>query len=298
MKKISIGVDVGGTNVKIGLVSPSGTVLARTNLNTKSYAKNRLHLIDAIVNTALELVKQNGYTKKQIRGIGFGLPGLVDPKKGIVKILPNVPGWKDVPLRKLVQQRIKLPVVMDNDVNLITLAEWKHGAGKGYKDLICITLGTGVGGGLVFDNQFYRGPGFAAGEIGHFPYKEKVFEKYVGNKTLAEKAEKQLRRKIDKVSDVYYLAKSGHKGALKFWENIAEELAPTLTGAVNLLNPSLIIFGGGVSNNFPFFSPNLKKLIKKNAMPVQGKMVKLVRAKLDNDAGLIGAHILLNGEKK
>ncbi len=296
MKKVVIGVDVGGTNVKLGLVSATGRVLARTHFSTKNFTHSKTTLINAIIDNINELTKEYGLKKKNISGIGFGLPGLIDPKKGVVKVLPNVPGWHNVALKKIVQQKTKLPVVIDNDVNLITLAEWKYGAGRGYKNLVCITLGTGVGGGLVFDNHFYRGPGYVAGEIGHFPYQDKTFERYVGNKTLTQLASKRLRRKITEVSEVHLMAKKGHKGALKFWKSVAEHLAPTLIGTINLLNPPLVIIGGGVSNNFPFFAPKLKSLIKQKAMPVQGRMVKIVRAKLGNDAGLIGAQILLKGK--
>jgi len=107
--------------------------------------------------------------KKDVLGIGIGLPGLIDVGKGVVRVLPNIPGWENVPLKRLLEKKTGLRVQLENDVNMITLGEWVYGAGRGKKDLLCITLGTGVGAGLILNNNIYRGPGFAAGEIGHAP---------------------------------------------------------------------------------------------------------------------------------
>ena len=268
-------------------------MIARSRLVTKSFIHSSDRLIDAIIYQIKELLRDSGVLKKDVLGVGIGLPGLVNPKEGIVNVLPNVAGWNNVPLKKIIQQRLKLRVAIDNDVNMITLAEWRFGAGKGCKNFLCMTLGTGVGGGLILNDRIYRGEGFVAGEIGHFPYLGKSFEKHIGNKVLVKKARQQLRRKIDEMSQVYFLAKDGNQKALRFWESIAQELAPTITGVVNLLNPRLIIIGGGVANNFPFFAPKLKEIVRESAMSVQSHMLKIVRAKLGDDAGVIGARILL-----
>ena len=172
MRLCTIGVDVGGTNIKLGLVAPSGKIIAKTNLITKSYVHHPRHLIDALVAAIRALLLENGKTLKDIAGIGIGLPGLIDVPKGNVIFMPNIPGWKNIPLRRIIQTQLKLPVFIDNDVNLVALGEWKLGAGKGYKNLVCITLGTGVGGGLILDGALYRGEGFVAGEIGHIPLNE------------------------------------------------------------------------------------------------------------------------------
>jgi len=165
--------------------------------------------------------------------------------------------------------------------------------GKGCKNLLCITLGTGVGGGIILNNELYRGEGFAAGEIGHFPYQDSVFEHYVGNKTLVKKARKIFKAKKISIEDVFAEARQGNKKALRFWQEAGEDIGTMMTGYVNLMNPRLIIIGGGVSNNFRFLKDAIYQTIQKRAMKVQKRMVKVVRAKLGDDAGIIGAQVLV-----
>ena len=147
MSKFVIGIDVGGTNIKLGVVNKRGQVIARSSLITGSFVHNRNKLINALVEAITGLMAQTRLKKSQISGIGIGLPGLIDPVNGVVKFLPNIPHWREVPLKRILERRLAIPPFLENDVNLITLAEWHFGAGRGVRDLVCITLGTGVGGG-------------------------------------------------------------------------------------------------------------------------------------------------------
>ena len=303
MKQYTIGVDVGGTNIKLGLVNGSGTIVARAFLDTKSFYRSKKKLIDAIVGAVCDLIDEAKVASKDISGIGLGLPGPIDSERGIVNFLPNIPGWKDVPLKNIIQKKLRIPTFVDNDVNLITLGEWKFGAGKGYKNLLCMTLGTGVGGGLIFNGALYRGEGFAAGELGHMPLNEKgpdcncggwgCFERYVGNSYLLKKAAKVFKNKDTQFSDIFHLAKKGDPRAIRFWNETATHIGNALVGVVNLLNLRLIVIGGGVSNNYRFLGKTINAVIKRRAMRVQAKMVKIVRAQLGSDAGIIGAHVLV-----
>ncbi len=303
MSLCTIGVDVGGTNIKLGLVAPSGKIIAKTNLLTKSYIHNPLRLIDALVAAIHVLIRENGKTRKDIAGIGIGLPGLVDVSRGNVIFMPNIPGWKNIPLRRIIQSKLKLPVFLDNDVNLVALGEWKLGAGKGYKNLVCITLGTGVGGGLIFDGALYRGEGFVAGEIGHIPLNERgpacncggtgCFERYVGNHTLMDKAAKVFGKKNITIEDVFALATRGNARAIRFWRETATHIGNALVGVINLLNPRLIVIGGGVANNYKFMERTIQTVIRQRTMKVQRDMVRIVRARLGDEAGILGAHILV-----
>ena len=173
MSKVVVGIDVGGTNIKLGIVQPSGQITATTNLLTKNFIREKDLLINGLVEAVCSLLESNALHKNDIRGIGIGLPGLIDYKKGFVHFLPNIPSWKNVPLKKIMEERLRIPAFIDNDVNLITLGEWHYGAGRGIRNMVCITLGTGVGGGLILDNALYRGEGFTAGEIGHVPLNER-----------------------------------------------------------------------------------------------------------------------------
>ncbi len=241
--------------------------------------------------------------RENISGIGIGMPGLIDPIKGIVNFLPNVPGWKKVPFVKILEKSLKIPTFIDNDVNLMALGEWQYGAGKGYDNLICITLGTGVGGGIILDGRLYRGEGYVAGEIGHIPLNEKgpdcpcggkaCLERYVGNQRLQEISGKLFKNKNIKLEDIYDLANESNVRAIQFWEEAATHIGVALVGVVNLLNPRVIVIGGGVAKAFKYLKEPLTRTIKERSMFVQSRMVKIARAKLGDDAGIIGAQILI-----
>lgn len=303
MAKATVGIDFGGTNIKLGLVGYSGTIIDRTHLVTASYIRDKGRLIEALVRAISDLQAKRRLSRKDILGIGIGLPGLINPPRGLVNFLPNVPGWKNVPLKNILQKKTQIPTFMDNDVNLVTLGEWTFGAGRGFNNLICMTLGTGVGGGLILNGRLYRGEGFVAGELGHIPLNEKgpvcpcggqgCFERYVGNRTLLAKARKIFKNKNIRLQDIFRLANRGDKKALWFWEETAVHIGNALVGVVNLLNPRLIIIGGGVANNYKFLRKTIQRIIKKRSMKVQGQMVKIARAQLGDDAGILGAHVLV-----
>lgn len=307
MSKYVIGVDVGGTNIKLGLVSPSKRVIDRTGFVTKSFIPDRRKLVNAIVGHIVEIIAKNGLAKKDIQGVGIGLPGLVDTPNGIVRFLPNIPGWRNVPLKKNLESKLHLPVSLENDVNLIALGEWKYGAGRGVSNMVCMTLGTGVGSGLILDGRLYRGPGFAAGELGHMPLNEEgdpcgcggygCLETYVGNRRLVARAASVMNLKNITLEQMYALAKKGNSKALKFWDEAAHHIGNGLIGVINLLNPQRVIIGGGVSSNHEFLFKTIAAVIRKRAMPTQAAMAKIVRAQLGNDAGILGAQVLVNERK-
>ncbi|MBF0489103.1 MAG: ROK family protein [Candidatus Omnitrophica bacterium] len=304
MKKYVVGVDVGGTNIKLGLVHPRGVVIARSHFPTKPFSSSKKKLIGVLAHEIEKIITSQGLKDKDIAGVGVGVPGLVDFDKGVVRFLPNIPGWKNVPLKAILEKKLKLPVYVDNDVKLITLAEWKFGAGCGVKNLICLTLGTGVGSGLILDNRLYRGSANAAGELGHMPLNEKgpacncggfgCFEKYVGNQSLFALADQVMKKSDMTTQKMFALANAGNLKALQFWREAATHMGNGLVGVVNLLNPQLIVIGGGVSNNEKYLFPTIKEVIKKRSMSLQGSMVKIKRAKFGDDAGIIGAQVLVD----
>lgn len=303
MVKYIVGVDVGGTNIKLGIVGPSGKIIAKTVLATKSYSRDKNKLMDGIACAIGGLVKEKGLSNRDIQGVGIGLPGLVNFQKGIVIFMPNIPGWNDVPLKAMMQKKLGWPVFVDNDVNVVSLGEWKFGAGQGYQNLICMTLGTGVGGSLILNDVIYRGEGFVAGELGHMPLNEDgpscncggkgCFERYVGNRYLLLKAAELFENKDIRLEDIFRLASDGDQRAIRFWEEAAVHIGNALAGIVNLLNPRLIIIGGGVSNNYQFMKKTIEQVVRQRAMKVSRDMVKIVRAQLGDDAGIIGAYVLV-----
>ena len=293
----AIGIDLGATFVKIGLVDNRGKVYFRRKIKTPLGADKTL-LIDSIVNNVKDIIKESG---KAVSGIGIGVPGPVDSKKGIVHYFPNIKGWKEVPLKAMLEKKLGLTVMLDNDVNAMSLGEFVFGAGKGSRNIVCLTLGTGVGGGIIIDSKLYRGGSMTAGEIGHMPINETgpicncggiaCLERYIGNRYILERAEKIFGNSVtlERVSE---LAGLGDKKALAIWTDVAEKLSVALSQVVNLLNPDKIVIGGGVSKAGPFILNPLKKEIRKRAMKDQAAHVKIVPAKLGADAGIIGASLL------
>jgi len=308
MKQYVVGVDVGGTNIKLGVVGPWGQVIVRNSFATKPFASTQIKLITALSREIDASIIAAGLTKKQIAGVGIGLPGLVDFEKGIVRFLPNIPGWQSVHLKSILQKIVKLPVFVDNDVKIITLAESKFGAGKGVRNLICMTLGTGVGAALILNGQLYRGEDNAAGELGHMPLNEHgpkcncggfgCFEAYVGNRALYALASQVMGRPGMTIEAMYALAQKGNKKALSFWKMAAEHIGNGLVGIVNLLNPRLIIIGGGISHNEKFLFKTITDTIRLRAMSLQGSAFKIKRAQFKDDAGIIGAYVLVTNAQK
>jgi len=300
-KRVKIGIDLGATRIKMALVDHRGRVSYRREVETPLNVK-RPELISSLVNNIRGILKESGLKKKNIVGIGIGVPGHVDSEKGIVRYFPNIKGWEGVPLKSILQARLGIKVALDNDVNAMTLGEYRFGAGRGVENLVCLTLGTGVGGGLIINGEIYRGSTMCAGEVGHIPINEKgprcncggiaCIERYIGNRYVLDRSKKALGKKIT-LERVDILAKQGNKKAKAIWEDVGRKLGIALTGVVNLLNPDLIVVGGGVSKAGELILRPLRQEIRARAMKDQAKHVKVVRARLGDNAGIIGASLLV-----
>ena len=299
--RLRVGIDVGATRVKMALVDKRGRLSFRREIDTP-LDTNKVYLINSIVNNVREIIAESKAKKRDILGIGIGVPGPVDSKKGLVRYFPNIKGWKNTPLKSILEKRLGLKTALDNDVNAMTIGEYMFGAGKGVKNLICLTLGTGVGGGIIINGEIYRGSTMAAGEIGHVPINEKgpkcncrgiaCLERYIGNRYILQRA-KDIFGKTITLERLSALGRKGSKKALKIWEDVGKYLAIALIGVVNLLNPDMIIIGGGVSNAGNLILGPLRKEVGSRAMKDQALHVKIVRAKLGDNAGIIGASLLI-----
>ena len=161
-----IGIDVGGTNVKIALVDNDGKIIYSNTVPT--YAQMGYeYTVNNIKQAIRDLMKETNTDSKSIEAIGFDFPGQVDYKTGVVKLAPNIPGWVNVPIAQMIEEEFHIPTKIDNDVRCAALGEMKFGAGRGCENFVCITVGTGIGSGLVINGQLVRGAANAAGEIGH-----------------------------------------------------------------------------------------------------------------------------------
>jgi glucokinase len=300
-KKFIIAVDLGGTNLKIALLDLKYKIRDKGALSTRRFLKKE-NLISAIASSISRFIANNKLKKGDILGIGLGLPGPIDAERGIVHFFPNIPGWREVHLKSILEKRLGLPVSLDNDAKLMSLAEHKLGAAKGYKNALCITLGTGVGGAIILGDSLYRGENNAAGEIGHLSINEKgprcncggiaCLESYIGNNRIMAEAHRLFKRYIS-LEELSSLARKNNKKAAGIWSNAGSRLGVALAAAVNLLNLDVIVIGGGVANAGEVLFKKVKETIRERAMSVQGRHVKISRAKLKEEAGLLGAAILV-----
>ena len=301
MKRYTAGIDLGATNIKAGLIL-GDKILAKKVVPTADFPSPE-KLINALCEQINQLLKQTGVSKNNLAGIGIGVPGPVDSIRGIARYFPNIKGWHNVYLKKILQKKTGLPVFIDNDANLMTLAEGRLGAAKGKKNIIGITLGTGVGGGILVNGCLYRGSSLSAGEIGHMPINEQgpscacggkaCLERYVGNKYILEKARKAFGRNIT-LEELSSLANRGNNRAVKIWRDAAGHLAVCLAGVVNFFNPEAIVIGGGVACAGRILFEAIKQGISERAMPDQARIVQVLKAKLGNEAGMLGAALLVN----
>ncbi|MCM8799498.1 MAG: ROK family protein [Candidatus Omnitrophica bacterium] len=303
--KYIIGVDLGGTNLRIGLFDNKLNIKEKVSFDTADF-KTKDSLLNIIVKSIKDIINRYNLTKKMILGVGLGVPGPVNSKRGLVYFFPNIKGWQNVNLLKILKQKLDVPIYIDNDTNLTSLAEANLGAGKIYKNLVCITLGTGVGGGIIIDKELYRGSNFIAGEIGHIPINEKgplcscgsiaCLESYVGKFRLIKKAKAIFGKNIG-LERISYLAKKRNPKAITFWKDVGKKLGVALSGVVNLLNPDAIIIGGGISNVGKYLFDSIQETIKKRAMPIQARHVKVLKARL-KDSGILGAALLVKMSNK
>ena len=300
----AIGVDFGGTNIKTGLVHPSGRVVAAEVLPAEAFGRPA-RFVEGVGAAAERLLQAAGLTRAQLRGIGIGAPGPVDAKRGIVHTLVNVPGWREVPLGRLLTRRLRRPCRVDNDVNLVALGEWRFGAGVGSRHLICLTLWTGVGGGLILDGRLYRGAGGAAGELGHMVMdpdgprcgcgRRGCFETLVSAGAVVRLARDAMRTARGRLASKQggEAARAGDPRARRVWMEIGRRLGQGVANLVNLINPERVVIGGGVANNWALFAPALRATLRTEAMAVSVRAVRVVRGRLGDQAGVLGAAVLV-----
>lgn len=313
-----IGIDVGGTNVKIALVDGEGKIIYSNSVPT--YAQMGYeYTVNNIKQAIRDLMKETNTDAKEIEGIGFDFPGQVDYKTGVVKLAPNIPGWINVPIAQMIEEEFNIPTRIDNDVRCAALGELKFGAGKGCENFVCITVGTGIGSGLVINGQLVRGAANAAGEIGHIKLQMNggpicgcgdtgCLEAFASGPSIVAMAQEYLKGgKSTKFREMagadgeitpYIVAKAAEAGdpvAKRIFEIVGSYIGMGLVSVINLLNPEKVIIGGGVAAAGDLLLDPIRKTIKERAMVVAGNSVEIVPAELGNSAGVIGASMLVEG---
>ncbi len=290
-----VGLDVGGTFIKSALLDENGKILRRGKTPTESQSGPD-RVIENIRNAIYSVIEE-GTT-----AIGVGMPGLVDMETGIVRIPPNFKEWDEVNLKSPLEKEFKVPVYIGNDANNYGLGEWQFGAGRGYKNLVVLTLGTGVGGAIILNGRLYVGSRYAAGELGHITIvsdgpqcncgNRGCLESFIGTQYLLHRASILLRRSFDEVRELYDLAVSGNFTAKELFREYGRYLGIALTNFVHIFDPDIIILGGGVVNSFELFKDSMTEEMGKRVMKIPGRKNVVVKGKLGDDAGILGSFYL------
>ncbi len=309
---ITIGVDLGGTKVKVAIVGKGGNILFSRRYSTNPQKGHNGVIAD--ITTYIKACISS--TSENIAALGIGVAGQVEPVTGIVQFAPNL-GWEDVPLKKKLEKRIGLPVSVTNDVRAATYGEWFYGAGQGVDDLVGIFVGTGIGGGIVSGGRMIEGCSNTAGELGHITIaaggrrchcsNRGCLEAYAGGWAIAERAKEAVKddimagRKIIKLAggienisaaSVSRAYKAKDQLAAQLVEETGKYLSEGMVGIVNVLNPRLVIFGGGVIENLTALIPIVKQGVKKHSLQAAARPLKIVKAKLGDNAAAVGAAAL------
>lgn len=296
----AIGIDFGGTTIKSAVVEAGRLVEHGDVIDTEQH-----HGAAAQIEEIVRVIGKLRETHPEVAALGVGLPGFIDSVNGIVHELTNVPGWDEVPLRQMLQERTGLPTIIENDAKAMAYGEFKYGAAQGCHFVLCITLGTGVGGALVLDGRLYRGAQLAAGEIGHtsIDYRGTPglynnpgdLEMFVGNHKIAARASQLYKvagRDVPPEQctpyDLEKAARAGDVIARKMWENIGNELGCALVNTIWLLNPDAIVIGGGVAKAGDILFEPITRTIKARTLPLFHEKLRIVPAALGNEAGIIG----------
>lgn len=310
MKKDTFaGIDIGGTNIKLALTDSSGRVIASRSIPTDA-AKGPRDAFDRIAAALGDLA-----AKREVRAAGVACAGLFNRKTGRLHSSPNLPAWRNAPLERIARSRLGVYTVVDNDANAAAYGEYFRGCGRGRGTLICITLGTGVGGGIVIDGRPLRGSRNFAGEIGHATICETgprcrcgsrgCLEAYLGAYALVRETRSKLRRGKSRYLSRWVeegcrltpkliadAAARGDRAAREVFEEAGAHLGTALANLINIFNPDLIAIGGGVAQGFHLMRPRIEEEVRRRAFPESRRAARIVRARLGTEAAAVGAALL------
>jgi glucokinase len=299
---VFFGVDIGGTNVKTAFIAGDGTVLSKSEFPTLA-DQGVEDLVQRLHAHAEEGAIALGAALSDLAGVGVGVPGFLDDSRTTVVEAVNL-GWRQVPLVPLLERQLGVPVAMENDANVAALGEAWRGAGAGKTNLLCVTVGTGIGGGIVLGGRLHRGKNGMAGEIGHLVVQRRggiqcncgqtgCLETVASATGIIRAAKERLpepvRGEIRGASDVFRLAEQGVTIAREVIQEAADWLGYGLALAAVTINPDGIVIGGGVSKAQELFLNPVRAAFAKYSLPRVREAAELTAAALGNDAGVVGA---------
>ena len=311
---IYIGIDLGGTGIKAGVVDEQGNILSKEKCPT-GVERGYEAVIRDMANVAIKAVETSGHTMDDVKAVGIGIPGIMDPKTGIVPFCTNLM-WHSVPIISEMHKYIDKPIYVDNDATVAALAESVSGVSAGLNNSVFVTLGTGVGGGIVINGKVFSGSHGVGSEIGHMITvaggemctcgNRGCWERYAsatalireGRRLSEAKPETALLKHVggdpEKITakDVIDLAKAGDPDCSKLFDDYVYHLCVGLTNLINLYDPELIALGGGVSAAGDFLLDAVNKKLPEMIFYKDMPYAKVALAQLQNDAGIIGAAML------
>lgn len=304
-----VGVDLGGTKIATGLLTTEGEIVERTRLDTLPEEG-----VDAVINRMVQSV-QDVQKDTDILGIGVGTPGPLDNQKGLVLEGPNLAGWKNVPLRDLLYERLQTKIKVENDANAAAWGEYIFGAGRGTRHMVYITVSTGIGSGLILDGELYTGSRSFAGELGHIMIDPSgprcgcgnigCWEACASGTAIARYAHEAIQQGPTLMAQlaeeegtsvsakhVFRAAQSGDETAQEIVERTFRYLGIGLANTIHSYNPERIVIGGGVSNVGDFLFDALRERTEELVMPSYRGTYEIVPAELGDDVGILGAAAL------
>ena len=311
-----VGIDLGGTNIAAGAMPTDGTrEIAMRMVPTKA-SEGAEAVVDRIAALVEEVIAQThqetGAERSDFIGVGIGAPGPLDRARGVVVVAPNL-GWRDFPLRDEVAKKVNLPATLDNDANCATLGEWWCGAAKGGRNVVGITIGTGIGGGLIFDGKLYHGSSDTAGEIGHTTIDSTgrrckcgnygCLEAYASGPAIAERAREVLEVETDSLlhsmvdgdlsritsQTVFDASRHGDAVALEVVRDTAHFLGVGVSNLINIFNPDIFVIAGGVTQAGDLLFDPLRAEVRRRAFKAAVDACRIVPGGLPLSAGVVGA---------
>jgi glucokinase len=299
MAEYSIGIDLGGTNLRAAAIDRSGKLIRKIS-GSAHYSAGRDAIVDDMVNSIKSLRQECG--AGGLVGVGVGVPGFIDLEKGLVTRAANLPGFENFPIRDQIEKELGAPVILENDANAAALGEKWMGAGRDCDDLVLLTLGTGVGGGIISGGKILHGYVGMAGEVGHITVSPNGNPCGCGNQGCLEKhasatAVIGMARLIGlgenlTSEDVYRLAVGGNENAKAVFVAMGEALGIALATLINVFNFPLYLLGGGVLGAWDLFAPPMFEECSRRSFTYRVAKTRIEKAQLGSDAGLYGAAYL------
>jgi glucokinase len=307
-----VAVDLGGSKIAVAIISDDYRMLARERRPTLA-EEGVDSVINRVISSVRQIINSGNISLSQLGGISLAAAGAIDSQRRIITLSPNLPGWRDIPLGSIIEERLGIRTWLLNDANAAALGEHHLGAGRGVDNLIYLTIGTGIGGAIIIDGKLYTGACGSAGEIGHMTIEVNgprcdcgnfgCLEALASGRAIAREAKNRLSAggrsslteavagKVEDITakEVATAAQQGDALANDVIKHIATYLGVGMVNLVNIFNPEMIVVGGGVASMGGLLLEPARQVVKERAFPVSAAAVRIVTTELGNDAGLLGA---------